>query len=129
MSNLDTIRQIYELFAGRGLDRLLELVDPECVVTQDKDLPWGGRHEGLDGVITFAGAIGGAIQSTLTSEEMFEAGDRVINCGRSRGTVLATGVAFEVPFVHVWTVHNAKVTAAEFFIDTPAMLRALAQSA
>jgi ketosteroid isomerase-like protein len=127
MSNLETIRAIYELFAGKGLDRVLELVDTECVITQDKDLPWGGLHEGFDGVMTFAAAIGGTVHSTLTSEAMFEAGDQVINCGRSRGTVLATGVAFDVPFVHIWTIHNTKVTAAEFFIDTPAMLRALAQ--
>ena len=127
MSNLEIIRDVYGLFAGKELDRLLELVDTECVITQDKDLPWGGRHEGLDGVMTFAAAIGGTIQSTLTSDAMFEAGDQVINFGRSRGTVLATGAAFDVPFTHVWTIHNSKVTAAEFFIDSSAALRSLAQ--
>jgi len=30
-----------------------------------------------------------------------------------------------VPEVHVWTLRDGKVTAAEFYIDTPAMLSAL----
>jgi ketosteroid isomerase-like protein len=59
---------------------------------------------------------------------MFEAGDRVIQSGRSRGTVLATGAEFDVPEVHVWTLRDGKVTAAEFYSDTHAMLDVLGQA-
>jgi len=125
MSNIEIIRQVYEAFAAEGLDRVLELCAPHCVVTQDNALPWGGRHQGLDGVATFAAALGGTVHSVVTTDELFEAGDRVIQYGRSRGTVLANGATFDVPEVHVWTLRDGKVAAAEFYIDTPAMLRSL----
>lgn len=126
MSNIQIVEELYEAFETAGLDRVLELCDPGCVVTQDDALPWGGRFEGLDGVLTFGAALGGTIESVVTSAAMFEAGDQVIQYGRSRGTVLANGTAFDCPEVHVWTLRDGKVTAAEFYVDTPVMLRALA---
>jgi uncharacterized protein len=102
MSNVEIIEQVYEAFATEGLDCVLELCDPHCVVTQDDALPWGGRHQGLDGVATFAAALGGTIHS-----------------------VIATGATFDMPEVHVWTLRDGKVTAAEFYIETPTMLAAL----
>jgi ketosteroid isomerase-like protein len=58
VSNLQVIEELYEAFATDGLDRVLELCDPECVVTQDEELPWGGRYEGFDGVATFGPCAG-----------------------------------------------------------------------
>jgi uncharacterized protein len=128
MSNVEIIRELYRAFEAEGLDRILGLCDPNCVVTQDHALPWGGRYEGLDGVATFGLALGGRIDSVITADAMFEAGDRVIQCGRSRGTVLATGAEFDMPEVHVWTLCDGKVTAAEFYIDSHAMLDVLSQA-
>lgn len=125
MSNIEIIQELYEAFATDDLDRVLELCDPQCLVTQDEALPWGGRHQGLDGVVTFGVLLGGTIDSVVTIDELFEAGDRVIQYGRSRGTVLSNSATFDMPEVHVWTLRDGKVTAAEFYIDTPAMLRAL----
>jgi ketosteroid isomerase-like protein len=128
MSNIEIIRELYAAFAANGLERILELCDPDCVVIQDDALPWGGRYEGLDGVATFGIALGGTIDSVVTAEGLFEAGDRVIQFGRSRGTVLANGAEFDMPEVHVWTLRNGMVTAAEFYTDTHAMLDALGQA-
>ena len=128
MSNIEIIQELYEAFATDGLDRVIELCDPECVVTQDDALPWGGRHEGLDGVATFGVLLGGTVQSVVTSDELFEAGDRVIQYGRSRGTALSNGATFDIPEVHIWTLRDGRVIAAEFYIDTPAMLRVLGQA-
>lgn len=129
MTNLEIVQEIYEAFATEGIDRVLALCDPNCHVTQDKALPWGGEYEGLDGVLAFGAALGGTIQSVITSDALFTAGDQVIQYGRSRGTVLATGVAFDSPEVHVWTIRAGKVTAAEFYVDTAVMLGALGEAA
>ncbi len=129
MSNIEIIQELYEAFETAGLDRVLELCDPGCVVTQDDALPWGGRFEGLDGVLNFGALLGGTIESVVTSTAMFEAGDQVVQCGRSRGTVRSNGITFDCPEVHVWTLRDGKVTAAEFYSDTPIMLRALAGEA
>jgi ketosteroid isomerase-like protein len=82
VSNKEIIQEIYDAFASARWDRVLELCDPECVITQDDALPWGGRHEGFDGVANFGLALAGTIDSA----------------------------------------------AAEFYIDTPAMLDALGRA-
>jgi ketosteroid isomerase-like protein len=125
MSNIEIIQQVYDAFAAEDPARVLELCDAQCVITQDSALPWGGRHQGFDGLATFAAALGGTIHSVVTTDELFVAGDRVIQYGRSRGTVLGNGATFDVPEVHVWTVRDGKVVAAEFYIDSVAMLHAL----
>jgi ketosteroid isomerase-like protein len=124
--NIEIIRQIYEAFAHQDLEGLLALVDPDCVVTQDASLPWGGHHVGHDDIIAFALALIGSTDSAVTVESLFEADGQVIQCGRSKGTVRANGNAFDIPEVHIWTLKDGRVVAAHFAIDTPAMLAALA---
>ena len=126
IENIEVIQHIYEAFAHQDLEGLLTLVDPDCVVTQDASIPWGGRHVGHDGVTTFAFALMGATDSAVVVESLFEADGQVIQCGRSKGTVRANGNTFDIPEVHIWTVKSRKVVAAHFIIDTPGMLRALA---
>lgn len=125
MSPLDVVQSIYAAMAARDTEQLFQLVDPDCVITQDPALPWGGRHVGHDGLAEFALTLTGTIDSAVTTEAMFEADDEVIQVGRTRGTVRANGVAFDVPEVHRWTVVDGKAVAAHFAIDTAAMRRAL----
>jgi hypothetical protein len=125
MSAIDTVTEIYRLFAAQDLDGVLELVHDDVVIDQDDRLPWGGHHVGKDGAATFAIALASTIESTVVPEALFEAGGKVIQAGRTQGTVLANGAAFDVAEVHIWTVRDGKVAATEFLIDTPGMLAAL----
>jgi uncharacterized protein len=126
MSDIDVVERVYEAYAAQDLDGLLALSDPACVITQDPALPWGGRYVGHEGVTAFAFALGVTVDAALSVESLFEADGQVIECGRSRGTVRATGQTFDVPEIHLWTVKDGKVTAAHFALDTPTMLSALA---
>lgn len=127
MSEIEVVQAIYGAMAERNFERLFELLDPNCVITQDPALPWGGRHVGHDGFATFGLALSGAIDSAVAIDGMFLADGEVIQCGRTRGTVRANGVAFDIPEVHRWTVREGKAVTGHFAIDTPAMLEALAQ--
>ena len=124
--DIDVVSEVYAAMAARDIERLLGLIDPDCVITQDDRLPWGGRFVGHDGFAAFALALTGAIDSKVTTEAMFTADGDVIQCGRTRGVALGSGTTFDVPEVHRWTVRDGKAVAAHFAIDTPAMLRALA---
>jgi ketosteroid isomerase-like protein len=126
VSEIDVVREIYAAMAARDFGRLFELVDEACVITQDPALPWGGRHVGHDGLATFGATLTGTIDSVVTTEVMFAAEDDVYQVGRTRGTVVATGAAFDVPEVHRWTIRDGRAVAAHFAIDTSAMLAALA---
>ena len=126
MSNVEVVKQIYAAMAARDIPALVELVDAECVITQDSRLPWGGRFVGHDGLAAFASALTGAIASAVTTEALFEADGDVIQYGRTRGTTLAEERPFDIPEVHRWTIRDGRAVAAHFSIDTPAMLEALA---
>jgi uncharacterized protein len=125
-SDIDVVREIYEAMASRDIGRLFELIDADCVVTQDERLPWGGRHVGHDGFGDFALTLTSTIDSQVTVEAIFEADDEVLQFGRTKGTVRATGTPFDIPEVHRWRISAGKAVAAHFAIDTAAMLQALA---
>ena len=125
MNDLDVVSAIYAATAARDFARALDLIDDDCVITQDERLPWGGRHVGPDGYGEFGRRLTGTVTSAVTTEALFEADGDVIQFGRTRGTVNANGAAFDIPEVHRWTVRDGKAVAAHFSIDTPAMLRAI----
>jgi ketosteroid isomerase-like protein len=124
--NRDLVAGIYEAMAGADLDEILKRCHPDVTITQAESLPWGGHYEGKEGLIEFVTKLITTIDSKVAQDVIFEAGDHVVQRGRTQGTVRATGVEFDVPEVHVWTIRDGKVEAAHFYIDTPLMLEALA---
>ena len=122
---LEVVTAIYDAFARRDLEAVLALTSPDIVVTQDPALPWGGRFEGHDGLGRFVMALLGSIDSAVTVEAIFQAGDQVVQYGRTAGTVRSTGAAFDIPECHVWRVEDGVAVEAQYFIESAAMLEAL----
>jgi ketosteroid isomerase-like protein len=58
------------------------------------------------------------------AKEFIEAGERVTVIGRYVGTT-TSGVHVDIPFLHVWTVRNGKITAVIAAADTAQFIRAL----
>lgn len=125
MDDVEVVRAIYAAMADRDFTRIFELLADDVVVTQDERLPWGGRHVGHDGFATFGLTLTSTIDSAVTIDAVFAADDEVIQCGRTKGTVVATAAAFDIPEVHRWRVRDGKAVEAHFAIDTPAMLAVL----
>jgi uncharacterized protein len=126
VSDVEVVESIYAAMAARDYDRLFALADPEMEITQDPRLPWGGEYHGHDGLASFAFALTGTINSAVAMHGLFAADDEVIQMGRTQGTVVATGVPFDIPEVHRWKVRDGKAVAVHFAIDTEAMLSVLA---
>ena len=124
--NLTLIRALYAAYASRDMQTIFATLSPNIRITQTPLLPWGGTFEGSEGAQKFMGLLTGHIDSIAAIERIFEAGDQVVVSGRTSGTVKANGAPFDVYIAHVLTVQDGKVVAADYFIDTPAMLAALA---
>ena len=124
-SAVGVVEEIYAAMATKNIERLLELLSPAVVITQDERLPWGGRYVGHDGFVQFALALLESIDSAVTIEAIFEADDTVVQFGRTRGVARASGTAFDIAEVHRWVILDGRATAAHFAIDTAAMLQAL----
>lgn len=124
MDPVETVQRLYESFAEGDLAAVLEACSPDVVISQDDALPWGGRHVGHEGVAAFAAELA-ENDSHVITEEIYAAGDRVVQYGRTQGTVRATGATYDIPECHIFTVHDGTITRAEFYIDSAAMLEVL----
>jgi ketosteroid isomerase-like protein len=123
--NVATIERVYHALAARDASAIQEVFAPDVTIRQSPELPWGGDYEGLDGAFTFFLTLVEHIESQVTTESLFAAGDHVVQTGRTRGTVRANGASFDIPEVHVWELRDGKVVRYQVYIDTPAMLEAL----
>ena len=121
------IEKVYAAFAAQDLDALLALCAPDIVVTQDPAQPWGGEYKGPGGAATFIMKLTGASEAVVTPEQLFAAGDDVIQVGRTAGTVRSNGASFDIPECHAWTVRDGLVVRTQFFIDSTAMLEAISR--
>jgi ketosteroid isomerase-like protein len=127
-SPIEIVDAAYAAMADKDLERWIAVCHPDAVIVQDPALPWGGEHVGRDGIATFAIALVGAIDSRVTRLAMFEAGDHVVQYGRTAGTTRATNRPFDIAECHVWTVRDGLVSRMEFYIDTATMLAVLESS-
>lgn len=125
--NVDTIRRVYDAFKRRDADTLQELFAPDITIWQTPQLPWGGAYEGHDGAFTFLLKLVEHIESQVTIDSLFAAGDHVVQTGRTRGKVVANSATFDVAEAHIWELHDGKVVRFHAYIDTPAMLEALSR--
>jgi ketosteroid isomerase-like protein len=123
--NIHVVRRVYDAMKNRDAEVMQELFADDMRVWQSPMLPWGGDYEGRDGAFTFFLTLVEHIQSQVTMENLFAAGDHVVQTGRTRGTVVANGAPFDIPEVHVWELRDGKVVGFRAYIDTPAMLEAL----
>ena len=125
--SIETVQSIYDAFARGDLEAVMNECAADVVITQDPALPWGGRYVGRDGIAEFASKLVGTIDSKVDTEQLFEAGDHVVQQGRTKGTVRNNGAPFDIAECHMWTLRDGVVVSAEFYIDSPAMLAALEQ--
>ena len=123
--NIATVQRVYAAMSTDDANALQDALAQDVKISQSTELPWGGEYEGLDAAFTFFLTLVEHIESQVTTESMFAAGDHVVQAGRTRGRVLANGATFDVPEVHIWQLRDGKVVRFQVYIDTPAMLRAL----
>lgn len=115
---IDVIEANYRAFADGDVARitaLLAQVDWE----EAAGMPYGGRYHGAQAVFeNVLGPIGQDVQDfTARPDELLPiGGDRVLALGRYRGTG-ARG-ALDVPFAHLWTVTDGKITRFVQYADT-----------
>lgn len=119
------IRDVYDAYARRDVAAAMSRFSPEVEFVQTDLLPWGGRYHGVAGAQASLGKLLAHVDSRVEVEEVISAGDHVVVIARTRGTARASGAAFDVRAVHVWTVVEGSILRFEVYIDTPAMLAAL----
>jgi len=125
---VEVVQSLYSAFARRDPAKVFSLLAAEVEITQSEELQWGGVYRGHDGAQQFFGKLESQINSTLEIERLIRSGDRVVAVGWTEGTVRANGASYRVPVVHIWKVREGLIVQAQFLIDHPTMLEALART-
>ena len=123
--NLDLIARVYWAFDDRDFSVIPRVFDSDIDIKQAAELPWGGHHHGHEGAVEFFTTLLAHIDSKVTSEHLFAAGDAVVQSGRTSGITRTGGTAFDVAEMHVWSLYEGRVAGFDAYVDTPAMLAAL----
>jgi uncharacterized protein len=120
------VRSLYEAFGRGDVPAILGLCHQDVEIYQSSRLPWGGEYGGHEGLGAFLTRLTEAIESRVETGRFIDDEEgHIVQIGRTRGKVRATGRAFDVPETHVWTVRDGKVARFESYIDTALMRGAL----
>lgn len=125
ISPLEVVKAVYAAYSSGNLAAIAALYDPQCELEQSALVPWGGTYQGHHGLQQFFERLTSSIDTRIVDETLFEAGDKVVSIGRTKGIARTTGRSFELPAVHVYTVRNGTISRFEAYVDTPGMLGAI----
>src|SRR6476646_169384 len=99
---LRVVEEIYSGTVQRDPSLIPKYFAPEVEVHQSEALPWGGDYRGYEGLGQFLQRLQQNVDSRVETERLIDVLDTVVQVGRTRGTVRATGQAFDIPEVHIW---------------------------
>jgi uncharacterized protein len=131
-SNKDLVRIGYEKFTNGDIPGLVGLFsdDIDWSTPHLEDAPYGGRILGLKAVGEFFKTLDEAEDfAYLEPTEFIAQGNRVVVLGRSKATVKQTGRSYEVDWVHVFTVHEGKITNFAEYFDSALVNKAFQMAA
>ena len=112
------IKSGYEAFARGDVPAVLALFDANITWISPDTFGSGGTYHGPAGVGEFFSHLPEYYaQLHVVPERFVEQGDQVIALGALRGRSVS-GNDFDIPFVHCWTVTDAKVTRFDEYFDT-----------
>ena len=111
MSNLKSVKTVYEAFATGDIFTVLGTLSPDVAWTEAEGFPYGGTYNSpkavLEGVFMRLGSEWEGFAAV--PDEFIDAGDTVVVLGKYSGKYKATGKSFQANFAQVGSV-GANVT-------------------
>jgi len=127
LSNIDSIKQVYQAFAEGDVPTVLGALSPEIDWTEAEGFPYAGTYHGpravLEGVFMRLGSEWNGFAAI--PDEFIDGGDTVVVLGKYSGTYKKTGKSFQANFAHVWKMQDGKAIRFIQHVDTLLVHRAL----
>ena len=127
MSNVNSIKQVYQAFAEGDVPTVLGALNPEIDWTEAEGFPYAGTYHGpravLEGVFMRLGSEWNGFAAI--PDEFIDGGDTVVVLGKYSGTYKKTGKSFQANFAHVWKMQDGKAIRFIQYVDTLLVHRAL----
>ena len=127
---VETIAAFFDAFGAGDLDRGLKLISPEIVWTYHGPtdrIPFAGSFHGIAGVERFFNRVAETIEvKAMSVASLYGVGDLVFGRGTEHSRSLHTGKEYRVEWSHIYRVENGLMVHFEEFLDTAAIVDALA---
>ena len=127
MSNIDSVKQVYQAFAENDIFKVLGFLNSEIDWTEAEGFPYAGTYHGpravLEGVFMRLGSEWNGFAAI--ADEFIDGGDTVVVLGKYSGTYKKTGKSFQANFAHVWKMQDGKAIRFIQYVDTLLVHRAL----
>ena len=127
MSNLNSIKAVYDAFATGNIPAVLGALSPDIAWTEAEGFPYGGTYHGpnavLEGVFMRLGTEWEGFAAVPS--EFIDGGDTIVVLGTYSGTYRTTGKSFRANFAHVWKLQDGKPSQFTQYTDTLLVHRAL----
>jgi len=127
LSNLDSVKKVYEAFAKGDIPSVLGFLTPNTEWTEAEGFPYAGTYVGpkavLEGVFMRLGTEWNGFAAA--AGEFVDGGDTIVALGKYSGTYKATGKSFQANFAHVWKIQDGKATSFVQHVDTWVVHQAL----
>jgi ketosteroid isomerase-like protein len=125
--NKQAVKEAYLMFQNGDIAGLVDRVldEAEWVSAESDFMPFAGAFHGKQGVAEFFAKLGASMQAlSFEPKDFIAEGDRVVVTGHATWLVKPTGLQFDSPWVHVFTMRDGKVIRFESFADSAAGERA-----
>ena len=118
--NIEFVQGLYAAFARGDVPAVLAGFADDIEWHEAEGMPYGGVYSGGEAVLqNVFGPISTDVEGfAATPEEYIGSGDTVAVVVRYTGTGKVTEKTLDVPAVHVWEIHDGKLTRFRQFIDT-----------
>ena len=127
MTNLESVRGLYEAFAKGDVPTVLAFLDANIAWTEAEGFPYGGTYDGpnavLEGVFMRLGSEWDGF--AVVPDEFIDAADTIVVLGQYSGTYKATAKSFKANFAHVWKIREGKAVRFVQYVDTLLVHKAL----
>ncbi|MFB0828516.1 nuclear transport factor 2 family protein [Brevibacillus laterosporus] len=129
LTNLEIIRRTYEGPSSSNAQHLLAALSDFVEWTEAPGFPYGGTYIGVEAVMQnvfsrLATEWDDFKASVHTYHEVNEK-DIIIVEGVYSGTYKETGKAFQAEFVHIYHLHEGKITKFKQYVDSHVVQQAM----
>jgi ketosteroid isomerase-like protein len=122
---VEIVERAMAAYEADDLDAQLEILDPDVELVEWPESPDQRSYRGHEGALRAAESWGEAWEwIRVDVDEVMEAGDKVLVCGRTFGKGKGSSVEVAIDTFNVYTVRDGRVTRIEFFTTEEPALRA-----
>lgn len=116
----EVVRRLYDALSKGDVPGVLANLDPEVIVDEPNQLPYGGVHQGREVFVeSILGVMMGYADVSITDAEVYEGPAGVI--GTLTGTLTAhtTGEQYPLTMVEIHQVEGATVRKIDVYLKNP----------